>query len=178
MRPPLNKILIVDDNQNDLKLAQYYLNKEFDNLMFVLAQSGKDFEEKISWLHPDLIISDFDLPDCTGLDILIKVRETSDIPFIFMSGTLDDNVDTLSKTILNGASGYVLKDKLKKLPAIVDHVMDKAYAKRSIEQEAEEEFNRIKLKLAKSIEMLKMQAPTESIILSLEEVKAALNNVR
>ena len=178
MRPPLNKILIIDDNKNDLELAQHYLNKEFDGLMFVLAQSGKDFDERISWLMPDLIISDFDLPDCTGLDILIKVRKTSDIPFIFMSGTLDDNVDTLSKTILNGANGYVLKDRLKKLPAIVDYVMEKAYVKRSVEQESEEEFNRIKLKLAKSIELLKMGAPTDSVILNLEEVKAALNNVK
>ncbi len=177
MRPKLNNILIVDDNDNDLELAQYYLNKRFDGLMFIVAKSKKDFEEKISWLKPDLIISDFDLPDGTGLDLLIMVRKESEIPFIFMSGTLDDNDESLSKTILNGANGYVLKDKIKKLPEIVDHVMDNQYVKRQAEQEKVSVFNKIKLKLSKGIEMVKNGASDDSIIATLNAVKAELDEL-
>ena len=175
MRPKLNNILIVDDNNNDLEIAQHYLNKKFDGLMFMVASSKKDFEEKFSWLKPDLIISDFDLPDCTGLDLLIMVRKVSEIPFIFMSGTLDDNDDSLSKTILNGANGYVLKDKIKKLPEIVDHVMENEYKKRLVQQNKDIEFNKIKLKLSKGIEMIKNGAPEDATLATLNAVKASLD---
>lgn len=177
MRPQLNNILIIDDNRNDLELAQHYLNKSFDDLMFLIATSRKDFDEKFSWLKPDLIICDFDLPDCTGLDILIRVREEHlDIPFIFMSGTLTDNDDTLSKSILNGANGYVLKDKINKLPAVIEHVMDHEYKKRSIQQEKDMAFNKIKLKLSKSIEMLKSGIETERVLDQLTQVKSSLDD--
>lgn len=177
MRPKLNNILIIDDNNNDLELAQHYLNKKFDDLMFMVASSKKDFVEKFSWLKPDLIISDFDLPDCTGLDLLIMVRKESEIPFIFMSGTLDDNDESLSKTILNGANGYVLKDKIKKLPNIVEHVMENEYAKRQLQEEKDIEFNKIKLKLSKGIEMIKNGASEQTILSTLNAVKAELDEL-
>lgn len=179
MRPQLNNILIIDDNKNDLELAQHYLNKSFDGLMFMVAESKKDFDEKFSWLKPDLIICDFDLPDGTGLDLLIKVREQHlDIPFIFMSGTLDDNTDSLSKTILNGANGYILKDTMRKLPAIVEHVMDKEYSKREEARKKQDLLSSIKRKLTKSIELLKNGADSDVILEQLTEISTHLNNVK
>jgi CheY-like chemotaxis protein len=174
MRPLLNNVLIVDDNKNDLEIAQYYLNKKFDGLMFMVAESGKDFDEKMTWLKPDLIISDFNLPDCTGLDLLIKVRADADIPFIFMSGTLQDHDDKLSQSILNGANGYVLKDKIKNLPDIVDKVMESEYIKRKEAQKREDNTNKLKLKLQKSIQMIINGADQSLIIDNLKDVHEKL----
>lgn len=177
MRPKLNNILIVDDNKNDLQLAQHYLDKRFDGLMYMIAESKRDFYEKLSWLKPDLIISDFDLPDGTGLDLLIDIRKKGDIPFIFMSGALDDSDQSLSMSILNGASGYVLKDRIKSLPDIVDHVMKKEYEKRQARQEETEKLTRLKLKVSKALNLAQSGADTSMIIEAIESASEILKQL-
>jgi len=153
MKPALNNILLIDDSNNDLELTQYHLNKHFNNLLFMIAKSKADFMERLSWVKPDLVISDFELPDCNGLELLFLVREKyHNIPFIFISGTLKDH-DLISKAILNGANGYVLKDNMNKLPEVVKHIMEKEELKVEHQLDKQLRLSRLKLNINKAINL-------------------------
>src|SRR5258708_27456394 len=71
--------------------------------------------EQLHLYRYDLILAEYRLPDWTGLDALRWVRSSGvDIPFILVTGTLGD--DLAVQCIKEGATDYVLKDKLDRLP--------------------------------------------------------------
>jgi len=112
------KILILEDMQTDAELLENELRK--GKLRFVSKQvmTREDFINALDNFAPDIILSDYNLPQFDGLAALEIAKEKyPDIPFIFVSGAMGDElaVETLKK----GAVDYVLKDKMIKLmPAI------------------------------------------------------------
>ena len=63
---------------------------------------------------PDLILSDFHLPNFDGPEALALVQATCpDTPFIFVSGAMGEEVAIDS--VKRGATDYVLKDRLSRL---------------------------------------------------------------
>ncbi len=85
---------------------------------YFLTDIENDFINILETENIDIILSDYNLPDFNGNDALKFAREKyPHIPFIFISGTIGD--DAAINTILNGATDYVLKNKLERLvPAI------------------------------------------------------------
>jgi PAS domain S-box-containing protein len=110
MKKPL-KILIVEDNPSDAKLIQLELrktNKEFESR---IVQNEKNFLNELETFQPDLILSDYSMPQFTGLDALeIAKKKCPEIPFIIVTGTV--NEETAIKCMRWGAWDYVLKDRL------------------------------------------------------------------
>jgi DNA-binding NtrC family response regulator len=66
----------------------------------------------------DLIISDHSMPQFSGTEALKMVRATDpDVPFIFVSGTIGEDVATDAMRV--GAQDYSMKTDLKRLvPAV------------------------------------------------------------
>ena len=72
----------------------------------------------------DLILSDYTLPGFNGLAALeIAHVERPDCPFIFVSGTLGE--DQAIESLKSGATDYVLKKHLSRLPEAVHRAMQK-----------------------------------------------------
>jgi PAS domain S-box-containing protein len=119
------KILFVEDNEFDLHLAERELHTA--GLIYTSTWVDKkvDFEREVLAYTPDIIISDYFLPDFNGLDVLEKVIENyPDIPVIITTGSI--NEETAVKCMKAGASDYVLKDQLKRLPYSVKEVLNKS----------------------------------------------------
>ena len=102
------RILIVDDNEMDLKLIQKTVEKIGHQAL--LAENGKIGYEVAKAQKPDLILSDCLMPEMDGVDMckLIKENEeTKDIPLIFLT-----NVDT-PKNVVEcfdmGVENYICK---------------------------------------------------------------------
>ncbi|MGB3546553.1 MAG: response regulator [Saprospiraceae bacterium] len=122
MDKQLNKILILEDTNSDIELIKRQLRKNFDDILFAVAHDRKEFDDKISWFDPDLILADYRLPDMNGLEALLHVREhMPGTPFIFLTGALSDE-EKVAEAVLKGASGYLLKDNLTDLPAVINKV--------------------------------------------------------
>jgi len=172
----LNKVLLVDDNTNDIELTKRFLTKHFGNLVFLVAKSEKDFDEKMSWVQPDLIISDFNFPDCTGLDLLMKAKADYNIPFIFLSGSLDDE-DTLSLSVLNTADGYVIKDEMEHLPLVVEEIMKNADLEQFLDLERQIALNRAKIKVSKVSQMVEKNADKDKILDLLRRISIQLDKL-
>lgn len=117
------KVFLLEDMAEDLALNKRQVRKFNPAVLFATARNRSEFEEKLIDFQPDLVLSDYNLPDMNGLDALLYVREHLDsTPFIFITGMLNDE-QRVAETILNGASGYLLKRNLSQLPELIGRVL-------------------------------------------------------
>jgi two-component system cell cycle sensor histidine kinase/response regulator CckA len=118
-------ILLLEDNSADAKLSLRELARagfEFDS---EIVSTSKGFIEKLQSRRYNLILADYRLPDWTGLDALRWLRSSGyDTPFILVTGTLGD--DLAVECIKEGATDYVLKDKLDRLPRACQRALEEA----------------------------------------------------
>jgi diguanylate cyclase (GGDEF)-like protein len=105
---PKSKILIVDDNVNNLKVLSKTLdNHDWDILV---AVDGENAIERAAYTRPDLIFLDVMMPVMDGFSackILKSTPETCEIPIIFMT-SLSDTLDKVKGFEL-GAVDYITK---------------------------------------------------------------------
>jgi len=108
-------ILLVEDNQSDVFLIKRQIKKIVSVPEIEVTDNLEDCKDLLINFAPDVVLSDYNLPNCTGLDIMEAVKEyDSTIEFIFITGTIDDE-ELAANTILNGASGYILKKHINNL---------------------------------------------------------------
>lgn len=94
----MKRILLVDDDKTFRYALSELLSKEFE----VLKSFGvKDALKKLETASVDLICSDYNMRDGTGLDLLHSCRERNiSVPFMLMSA--DDSNNLSNKTELYG----------------------------------------------------------------------------
>ncbi len=109
------KILLIEDNPVDAQLIKIELGKILTAHEAVVVSKMIEVEEAIPFLKPDIILSDYNLNSFNGMDVLNLVNQLPyEIPLIFVTGTINDE-EVAANTILNGASGYVLKNNITHL---------------------------------------------------------------
>ena len=95
------KILVVDDEIHILRVVAIKLkNNGFDVLT---AQDGKQGFEAALEHKPDIIVSDYQMPNMTGIEMVQKLRqekETSEIPVIMLTAR-GFAIEELEKVSLN-----------------------------------------------------------------------------
>ncbi len=104
-------ILIVDDIFENLKIILSILEKQYPDSNLMQAINGKIALQIIAQQKPDLIITDWEMPEMDGLE-MIKVlkadEETRDIPIIVATGVMLES-DDLKTALETGAVDYVKK---------------------------------------------------------------------
>lgn len=116
------RILFVEDVSTDMELAIRELKKENVKFTSVRVESQKEFLEQLEGFRPDIVISDYSMPTFTGLEALkLTLRYAPGVPVIMLTGSL--NEETAVACIKAGATDYVLKDKMKRLPFAVREAM-------------------------------------------------------
>ncbi len=99
------EILIIDDEAAILKLLEITLqSNEYD---IVQASTAKEGIIKTANHPPDLIILDLGLPDESGHDVLIKLRQWYTNPIVILSAQA--NEEDIVKALDNGANDYLVK---------------------------------------------------------------------
>src|SRR4030065_1080770 len=112
------RILMLEDILTDAELIERALRKNNISFISKRVETKEDFIIGLKDFAPDLILSDFRLPTFDGLEALsIITKAFPDVPFILVTGALGEEraVDVLK----SGASDYILKDKLSRLPQSV-----------------------------------------------------------
>ena len=121
MKSPLH-ILHLEDDPNDAVLVQSILKAAGYACSITRVQTRDDFVAALERGGIDLILSDFSLPAFDGRSALEIARVNYPaIPLIFVSGTLGEEraIDSLK----NGATDYVLKERLSRLVPAVHRAM-------------------------------------------------------
>ena len=121
MESPLH-ILHLEDDSNDAALVQFTLKEAGIPCRTTRVQEHDAFVDALKEGNIDLVLSDYSLPQFDGftaLDIAHDIQP--DVPVIFVSGTLGENmaIDSLK----HGATDYVLKQSLVRLPPAVRRAM-------------------------------------------------------
>ena len=101
----MDKILIVDDDQNICELLRLYIEKE--GFATVIANDGKQALELFESENPVLIMLDIMLPGLDGWQVCREIRKKSQVPIIMLTakGEVFDKVLGLEL----GADDYVVK---------------------------------------------------------------------
>ena len=118
------RILILEDVPTDAELLKRRLKT--DGIVFISRWVDKkdDFLRELEDFSPDIIISDYSIPQFTGMEALKLVQELyPSIPLIIVTGSL--NEETAVECMKAGAADYVLKDRLKRLSPAVDEALKK-----------------------------------------------------
>ena len=100
-----NKILLVEDNEMIVKGLVYSFSKE--GFETNIAYNAQEAESKIESNVYDIIILDVMLPDGNGFELCKHIKESKDIPIIFLTAK-DDEKDVVNGFNL-GADDYVIK---------------------------------------------------------------------
>jgi PAS domain S-box-containing protein len=119
------RILLLEDDPGDAALIQELL--EVDNLLCEVTrvQTRAEFLAALENADIDLILADYQLPSFDGLSALtLALGVRPDLPFIFVSGTLGEDVAIEALKI--GATDYVLKTRLSRLVPSVQRALSEA----------------------------------------------------
>lgn len=81
------KFLIIEDLRADQELIKRQVLKFAPQSIFTIADNKISFYEKVKWFFPNIILSDYNLPDCTGLDALLYFKQNQpEVRFVFITG--------------------------------------------------------------------------------------------
>ncbi|MCB9655438.1 MAG: EAL domain-containing protein [Deltaproteobacteria bacterium] len=121
-------VLVLEDRPTDAELTRRALTRHGLEFEWVQVDTEPAFVAALerSW---DVIIADYALPTYDGLSALRLVRSRGlDVPFIVVSGTVGD--EAAAELIREGATDYLLKDRLARLGQAVLRALDERDAAR------------------------------------------------
>ena len=144
------QILMLEDVATDAELIRAELESE--DIAFearrVTARDG--FELALEAGDLDLILVDYNLPAFDGMEALeMALERRPDVPVVFVSGAIGE--ERAIETLRQGATDYVLKDKLSRLGPAVKRALREAQERRA-RREAEAALRRANERLEQKVE--------------------------
>jgi len=145
------KILFVEDIITDAELFWHEIEKNKISFSKKVADKRDNYLEYLKDFEPDLIISDYKLPQFDGMTALLLRNELAPLtPFILVTGSINEEVAV--ECMKAGADDYILKENLSRLgPAITNSINKIKLAKEKKATEKELEKSEFRLKKAQSI---------------------------
>ena len=122
------QILVVEDSKPLREMLVHVLKDEQTH-----ADSAKDGKEALDRYYNtpyDLIITDLNMPELTGIELIKKIREQDDlVEFIIITGYA--SLESAVEAIKAGAFDYIVKPfKVEELKVAVRNVRDKVILKK------------------------------------------------
>jgi signal transduction histidine kinase len=138
------RLIHLEDDLNDRELVAGALRAD-GILCSLTSVEGKEAFEAALEDRPDLILADFKLPGFDGIQAQeIAARRCPDVPFVFVSGSMGEEIAV--ERLKCGATDYVLKHNLDKLPSAVRRAIREAEERRQ-RVRAEEDLRRLNAEL-------------------------------
>ncbi len=104
----MSTIVLLEDSRTQGRMISDFLRK--NGFTVKLVGDGIEGLEQIQQIHPDLVISDIDMPGLNGYEVCRKLRknpDTTDIPVLICSASPTEPSRFWS--LKNGANGYLSK---------------------------------------------------------------------
>jgi PAS domain S-box-containing protein len=157
VKTPL-RILLLEDDAHDAELIQELLETDHFVCETTRVQTRAEFLAALKNGGIDLILADYQLPSFDGISALkLALSERPDLPFIFVSGTLGEELAIEALKI--GATDYVLKTRLARLVPSVQRALRET-RERAESKMAAEAARRIEKELLNVIEAIPTMAFT------------------
>jgi PAS domain S-box-containing protein len=118
------RVLHLEDVSTDAELIQDKIKEEPLEFDFKTVDNEKDFVRDLNDYNPDLIFSDFNLPDINGQIALEIVKNNKpELPVIIITSKVDE--ETAVELMKAGAKDYVLKENLTRLWPAIKNALEK-----------------------------------------------------
>lgn len=136
-------ILIIDDIEDNIYTLKFLLNSNFEDLEILEATSAKDAIFLIMQNDVDLILSDIQMPEIDGFELveyLQSVPSTSQIPIVLITGIYHDDIYkkrafSLSNEVVDFISKPIDDEVLcQKLRVYIKIFEEKKITKENLEQ--------------------------------------------
>lgn len=129
------RILVVEDSDLDAELIERELRQGGIKFISNRVQTRAAFVSALKTFQPELILTDYRLPDFDGAQALAMAKEACpDVPGIVISGAVGE--ETAVELLRNGATDFVLKDRLGRLIPSVHRAL-REVAEHKARQQAE-----------------------------------------
>jgi len=132
------RILIVDDEENDIELIRRAFQSFRAGIDIHEAHSLREYRNKADVVTPDIALIDLDLPDGKAFDLLKASADTGSFPIVVMTGKGTEQ--TAVEVVKSGALDYVVKspEAFAAMPRTVTRVLREWAAIRKHQQAVEE----------------------------------------
>ncbi|MBZ6075798.1 sensor histidine kinase [Microvirga puerhi] len=135
------RVLLLEDSTLDAELVQEALDGIGRSVFIKRVVSSEEFCVAVSFEEWDLILADYVLPAFDGLSALSFAHQhCPNTPFIFVSGTLGEEIAV--EALKLGATDYVVKQRLERLPATVLRALAEA-GERKQRRQAQADLHRL-----------------------------------
>jgi PAS domain S-box-containing protein len=116
------RLLIIEDTPSDAELMVRRLEEEDFRPDWTRVENEADFLAALG-AKPELILSDWRLPQFSGLRALQLLRQSGlEIPFVIISGSIGE--EAAVEALHNGAFDYILKDRPNRLGSAVRRALE------------------------------------------------------
>lgn len=106
-RPPISRVLLVDDNDMTRTMLRGILvNAEYE--LAGEANNGEHGLEMALRLKPDIVCLDIQMPKADGLEVLRRIKQDLPQTAVVMV-TANVERETVQTAIASGADGYIVK---------------------------------------------------------------------
>jgi len=120
-----HSILVVDDDPHIRDVVCFALGKA--GMATRAAADGADALSLVREHEPDLLVLDINMPEMDGLEVCRRLRQSSEVPILFLSSR-DDEIDRVLGLEL-GADDYVTKPfSPRELVARINAILKRARA--------------------------------------------------
>lgn len=104
------RVLVIEDEKDHALIVLKTLEKAFPLAKIEVAETSAQALDKLSRQTFDVVLSDYNLPDKSGLVILKTMKtEGCDTPFVMLTGAGDEKVAV--ESMQEGAYDYLVKDE-------------------------------------------------------------------
>ncbi len=163
------KILHLEDNPHDAALVEATLAADGVAAEIVRVDNRPAFEAALGADRFDVILADYHLPSFDGMSAqVLAARARPDLPFIFLSGSIGEELAIAR--VKDGATDYVLKDQMARLPSAVRRALAEA-AERAERQRAESEIRRLNAELEQRVVQRTMELARANHALAAREIE-------
>jgi|TARA_B110000902_G_C14245947_1_gene564302 DNA-binding NtrC family response regulator len=101
-------VFVVEDDEFYSEVLEYHLSLNPD-ITVTKFTNAKEFLKNLD-KNPDAVTLDYSLPDMSGEDVLLKIKEyNSEIPVVMVSG--QEDIKTAITLLKDGAYDYIVKDE-------------------------------------------------------------------
>ena len=100
------KLLLIEDDPGTIEVIRVCFEIYKPEVTIINATMGLSGIEMVKQEKPDLIILDLGLPDISGIEVLERVRQLTDVPVLISSARTEEQVQ---KSMEIGATDYIVK---------------------------------------------------------------------
>ncbi len=127
------RVLMVEDRPEDRELIEHELKNAKILFESQNVTTREDFLKALRSFKPDIVLSDFSLPEFDALEAIgILRRYESAVPFILVTGAQSEEIAV--ECMKRGADDYIMKSTLKRLPSAVLNALKNRAAEQQIAQ--------------------------------------------